>query len=701
MKLAKNTALFHNHGTVFLANRPKLFLAWLLCLLLVFTALPLQSRSQNQSSLSNAPRKLKIGKIEGEYVPGEILVRYRSEAAAKFEEGIEQALAVDGRVIDIDIQSFEGSDLVEGLRLARVAPEQTLETIEALNERSDVLYAEPNYIWRVDLVPNDPRFPEQYALQRISAPAAWDITQGSQNVVVGVIDSGIDINHSDLQENIWRNPGEIPDDNIDNDNNGYVDDVYGWDFANGDKTVFDSASQDAHGTHVAGTIGARGNNAIGVTGVNWRVSIMSLKVLGGSNSSTSKIIEAYNYAKMMKERGINLRVLNNSYGGGGKSQAALDAIAQLNQAGILFVASAGNDSSDNFNFPRYPSGYNVPNVLGVASTTSSEQLSSFSNFGARIVSMGAPGSGIWSTTPNNSYSSFSGTSMAAPHVSGAAALVLAANPNLTVQQLRGVLGFSGDILPVLVEKTTTGRRLNVHASINSSREQNGGVDTIAPSVPESFTISSQSGRDVTLAWIAPGDDGASGTASDYDVFFTGTQPNTIPLLLPTQLIPSPAGTAQNVTVAIPYRNFSGTITLRTYDNAGNSSEVSIPVTLSVNPGSDPYIVTLSEPGALSTGGMSLNLTGDDRFIENYQLPFAFPFFGTTRTTINISTNGALYFSRIPRDTQNPPNGLDPGGSIEDLARQEIIAGMWDDLRTDKPSGGNSGVFVVQPDADTI
>jgi serine protease len=450
MKLAENLSVSPNQGVISFANRQKRHLAWLLCSLLVFTALPLQTRSQNQFSSPDAPRKLKIDKIEGEYVPGEILVRYRSETAAKFEETMAQPLAIDGRVINLNIQPFDGSDLVEGLRLARVAPAFTLETIEALNERSDVLYAEPNYIWRADAIPNDPRFPDQYALQRISAPAAWDITQGDQNVIVGVIDTGIDINHQDLRDNIWRNPGETPDDNIDNDNNGYVDDIYGWDFANGDKSVFDNASQDTHGTHVAGTIGARGNNGIGVTGVNWRVSMMSLKVVGASGASTSKIIEAYNYARMMKERGINLRVLNNSYGGGGKSQAALDAIAQLNQAGILFVASAGNDSSDNFNFPRYPSGYNVPNVLGVASTTSSEGLSNFSNFGARIVSMGAPGSSILSTVPNNSYAGASGTSMSAPHVTGAAALVLAANPNLNVQQLRGVLAFSGDILPALV-----------------------------------------------------------------------------------------------------------------------------------------------------------------------------------------------------------------------------------------------------------
>lgn len=696
----KNTTFPHGGKAVSSIKQFKRQTAWLLCCLLVFTALPLETHSQSDSSQPIVLRKSKIDKISGEFVPGEILVRYRNEAKAKNEEYSAKSLDIGEQIISVDVQSFDGSEMVEGLRMARVAPEQTLEAIEALNERADVVYAEPNYIWRATAVPNDPRFPEQYALQRIGAPAAWDITQGDQNIVVGVIDGGVDVNHPDLKDNIWKNPGETPDDNIDNDGNGFVDDVFGWDFANNDKTVFDNEDDDRHATHVAGTIGARGNNSTGITGVNWRVSIMSLKVLSES-SSVSRTIQSYNYARMMKERGINLRVLNNSYGGAGKSQTALDAIAQLNQAGILFVAAAGNDATDNFNTPHYPSNYNIANVLAVASTDSAEDLSIFSNFGSRVVSMGAPGSSILSTVPNNSYARFSGTSMAAPHVAGAAALVVSANPNLTVQQLRGVLAFSGDVLPSLVEKTTTGRRLNVHAAINSSREQSGGVDVIPPSVPTSFTISSQDGRTVALNWLAPGDDGLIGTASDYDVFFTSSQPNAVPILLPTALVPSLGGTAQNVTVTIPYRNFSGTITLRTYDNAGNSSDVNIPVTVSVNPGSDPYVITLSEAAALSTGGTSLNLTGDDKFIENYQLPFAFPFFGRTRSTINISTNGALYFSRIPRDDDDPSTGVDAGSSVEGLTGQEIIAGMWDDLRTDRPNGGNSGIYVVHPNADTI
>ena len=222
--------------------------------------------------------------------------------------------------------------------------------LKTLRTRDDVLYAEPNYIRHTNAVPNDTHYGDLWGLKNapptgagISAEAAWDTTTGGHNVVVGVVDTGIDTGHRDLTDNIFINPGEIPNNGVDDDANGFVDDVTGWDFVSNDRTVFDNANNDSHGTHVAGTIGARGNNAVGVVGVNWDVQIMPLKVLGPLGGTDSNIIAAFQYAKMMRQRGVNLRVLNNSYGGQGFSQSLRDAIDQLNSAGILFVAAAGNE----------------------------------------------------------------------------------------------------------------------------------------------------------------------------------------------------------------------------------------------------------------------------------------------------------------------------------------------------------------------
>src|SRR4030095_8729871 len=234
-----------------------------------------------------------------------------------------------------------------------------------------------------------------------------------------------------------------------------------------------------HASHVAGTIGAVGNNATGVVGVNWQVRLMSLRFIGGSSGSTADAIRATNYAKLMNDlwnssgqtKGANVRVLNNSYGGGAFSQSFLDAINGLNQSGILFVAAAGNSDNnpelDNEIVPHYPGSYDAPNVIAVAATDSSDGLASFSHFGATHVQLGAPGVGILSTTAGNTYSFFNGTSMATPHVAGSAALLLAQNPNLTVQQLKSLLIFNGDPVASLSGKTLTGGSLNIGKSFGA------------------------------------------------------------------------------------------------------------------------------------------------------------------------------------------------------------------------------------------
>jgi subtilisin family serine protease len=261
----------------------------------------------------------------------------------------------------------------------------------------------------------------------IRAPAAWDVTTGSPDVVVAVLDTGIDLGHPDLSDNIWTNPDEIAGNGLDDDHNGYVDDVHGWDFAYDDN---DPSDVYGHGTHVAGTVGAVGNNGIGVVGVNWRVQLVALKFLDDSGSGyDSDAIRALQYAR---DKGI--RISNNSWGGGDYSRALYDAIASMRATGHLFVTAAGNYGLDNDFDPLYPCSFDLENVLCVASITSTDALSGFSNYSSTSVDIGAPGSSIYSTIPGG-YATFSGTSMATPHVTGAAALLSGQHPDWTYAQM--------------------------------------------------------------------------------------------------------------------------------------------------------------------------------------------------------------------------------------------------------------------------
>jgi subtilisin family serine protease len=292
-------------------------------------------------------------------------------------------------------------------------------------------------------------------------------------VWVGIIDEGYMYTHEDLAPNAGTNPGEIAGNGVDDDGNGYVDDVYGWDFAGNNNTVFDGVNDD-HGTHVAGTIGAVGGNGKGVAGVCWSVKLIDAKFLGTNGGTTANAIKAVDYLTDLKTRhAINLVATNNSWGGGGFSQALQDAITRAGNAEILFVAAAGNGGTDgvgdnNDATPSYPASYPNANVIAVASITSSGARSSFSNYGATSVDLGAPGSGIYSTLPKksrgtivSSYGSYSGTSMATPHVTGAAALYAANHPGATAAQIKAAI--LGSTVPTdsLAGKTVTGGRLNV------------------------------------------------------------------------------------------------------------------------------------------------------------------------------------------------------------------------------------------------
>jgi subtilisin family serine protease len=340
-----------------------------------------------------------------------------------------------------------------------------------------VEYVEPDFMISESARPDDPFFSQLWGLANsgslggqagadIAAPAAWDVTTGSREVVIAVIDTGVDYTHPDIAANMWRNPGEIAGSGRDDDGNGFVDDIHGWNFVARNGRPLDD---NGHGTHVAGTIGAVGNNGTGVTGVSWQVSIMALKFLDANGSgTTANAIAAINYAtRMRRDFGINIVATNNSWGGGGFSAGLRDAIAAGRQAGILFVTAAGNEGRDNDRLASYPASYPDEAVIAVAASDRSDRLAGFSNVGASTVHLAAPGVGIVSTVPGGRYASYSGTSMAAPHVAGTLALMAAANPDATASELRTALLATTRPVEGLAGQVVTGGVVDAGAAVRA------------------------------------------------------------------------------------------------------------------------------------------------------------------------------------------------------------------------------------------
>ena len=325
----------------------------------------------------------------------------------------------------------------------------------------------------IQTTPNDQYYSVLWGMESAENAAdlnmtqAWDITTGSDSVVVGVIDTGVKYDHADLAANMWVNPGEIASNGIDDDANGVVDDIYGY---NGVANNGNPMDDNGHGTHVAGTIGARGNNSVGVAGVNWNVKIMALKFLSSSGSgSTSDAIECLAYANT---KGV--KVTNNSWGGGGYNQALKDVIDAANTLGYLFVAAAGNSNQNIDSTPSYPASYNSANILSVAAVDRNGGRASFSNYGASGVDVGAPGVSIGSTYYDGGYVYLDGTSMASPHVAGLAGLLLACNSSLTGGQLKSTIMGTGKALGSLSGATVTGKTVDAYAALVSLGTCGGG-----------------------------------------------------------------------------------------------------------------------------------------------------------------------------------------------------------------------------------
>jgi len=435
---------------------------------------------QAQEALANNPAL--------EYAPDSVLVKF-NQAASPAQKRNARAL--------INAEKIRTYSLVQGLEHMQLGRGQSVEkVIEILQQLPFVEYSEPDYVLHTDT--NDTYFYLQWGLHNtgqkirytygnfdadIDAPEAWAITTGDPVFVVAVIDTGVEYNHEDLINNIWRNPGEIQNNNIDDDGNGYIDDIYGWDFFSNDNDPMD---EEGHGTHVAGTICAEGNNGVGVSGVAWQCSIMALRFMGPDWGLTSDAIAALNYAV-----GKGVRVSNNSWGGGGYSQSLYNAIQNAsNLVGHLFVAAAGNGGSDGIGdntdiSPYYPSSYDLDNIISVAATDNQDRLADFSNFGTTSVDLGAPGVDIVSTERSSYYWS-SGTSMATPHVTGVAALIFDLNPNFTNTDVKDLILNTTRPIDALNGKTLTGGVVNAYAVLA------GGESSTTTTLPPTTTTTTSS-----------------------------------------------------------------------------------------------------------------------------------------------------------------------------------------------------------------
>jgi subtilisin family serine protease len=419
------------------------------------------------------------------FVAGELLIKFKTGGEKGSRLSAEILTMINAQVVEeIKTEAMSLANARKGGESGELVLVKsgmgTEAAIERLRGMPEVEYAEPNWIYQHYATSNDTYFTNG-SLWGMSAggntfgsgaATAWTNNKlGSNNVYIGIIDEGYMYTHVDIAANAGTNPGETAGDGIDNDGNGLVDDVYGWDFDGNNSSVFDGTGDD-HGTHVAGTIGGKGGNGIGVAGVVWNVKLLGAKFLGSQGGTTANAIKAVDYFTGLKNKGVNIVATNNSWGGGGFSQGLKDAIDRANTAGILFIAAAGNNSGNNDAIASFPSGYTSANIIAVASIASNGSLSTFSQFGATTVDIGAPGSAIWSTVPiavgkgknatvGSGYASYNGTSMATPHVSGAAALYASLNPGATAAQIKAAILGQATTTPSLSGKVVTGGRLTV------------------------------------------------------------------------------------------------------------------------------------------------------------------------------------------------------------------------------------------------
>src|SRR5437879_3982205 len=568
----------------------------ILWLIAILSILPLwaQNRGKNKTDFFR-------GK---EAATNEVLVKFRPTT---FQSVLEAQAAGE-----VDESERVGGT---GLRRLHSSRKKVATLVSELSARSDVEYAEPNYIVHTTAIPNDPRFGELWGLQNtgqiiqasvgvpgadIKATAAWDISTGSRANVAAVIDTGIDYRHPDLAANVWSAPAAFTV-TIGGQSITCPAGSHGF---NAITNVCDPLDDNNHGSHVSGTIGAVGNNGTGVVGVNWTASIMGSKFLDATGSgTTANAINAIEFAVQAKAAfaatsGANVRVLSNSWGGGAFSQALLDEINRANANDMLFVAAAGNSGTPNDLFPEYPASYNAPNVVAVAATDNTDSLAFFSNYGPSSVHLGAPGMDVLSTTIGGNYAYLSGTSMATPHVSGAALLVLS-KCALNTASLKTLLLNNVDPIPSLTGLTATGGRLTGSQAIRASAAP-ANPDFALSAMPASQTVT-QGGSTTYTVNISP----SGGFTGAVSLSAAG-----LPTGASASFSPNPASASSTMTVGTGAATPPGSYTL-TITGASGTLTRTTSATLTVNPAQSPdYVLsaTLASQSVLQRAGTTSSAT---------------------------------------------------------------------------------------------
>jgi subtilisin family serine protease len=606
------------------------------------------------------------------HAPDRVIVTYRSNPTTATRDRARRAARATSTT-----RITRRSARTEVFGLAR--GQSVAKAIESLSADPNVLSVEPDYVLHSTATSNDPDYmngllwgmygdatspANEWGSQAGEAWAAGHT--GSRDVYVVVIDEGVDVAHPDLAANMWTNPFD-PVDGIDNDGNGYVDDAHGWDFFSNDASVFDGG--DAHGTHVAGTIGGVGGNGRGVVGVNWNVTMISAKFLGPNGGYTSGAIAAVDYATDLKVRhGLNIVATNNSWGGGGYSSALHAAIERGGDAGILFIAAAGNSASNNDAGNYFPANYECTKggtrgwdcVVAVAATTNTGGLASFSSYGATRVDIGAPGAGIRSTLPNNSYGTYSGTSMATPHVAGAVALCASMNSTLSARDVRDAVMASAAPTDSLAGRTVTGGRLDVGAMVPLCE----GATEPVTGAPSGVTATANGMTEVNVSWGAGSTTGQSsweierGDANCSSFVAAASAP-----------VSASSVTVGGLSASTTYcfrvrgRNTFGGGSAGTWSSTATATTAAPPT---------PYTCEATTYSWVPVSAATTHALGDDADVQR-TMPFSFRLYQSTSTSLRIGSNGFLRLgtgSATAHANTAIPNANEPNG---------IIAPWWDDL----------------------